>query len=272
MDTKNTHGPSDSALNRAGETAVASLIVKAGEEIILPARLTGLFTRKADGSYLTAADVATSRLLEAELPKILPGSVVLSEEGEPRAVSEFSPTWIVDPIDGTRPFALGGTLFGTMVALVVGGVVVRAWIYRPLQRSMLFFDGQRTWLDEKECVFHPSGLSFYGTLQCSRFHRTFPPKDYWNVTKHGVANGESFKFAHELIDFFATDRIVLWDLAAPVGVHLGMGGFVAHMDGGSFDLGKNTLPLLFAKNKQQWEELRPLVQKWLTPPVETALP
>jgi myo-inositol-1(or 4)-monophosphatase len=71
---------------------------------------------KTPGAIVTEADIAIDRLLRAELPR--GDEAWLSEESpddEVRLQAEL--VWIVDPIDGTRSYALGRPEFAISVAL-----------------------------------------------------------------------------------------------------------------------------------------------------------
>jgi histidinol-phosphatase len=71
---------------------------------------------KADGTPVTAADRAIERALRAAVARDFPRDAVLGEE-EGGAVPSRGRRWILDPIDGTRNYARGVPVFGTLVAL-----------------------------------------------------------------------------------------------------------------------------------------------------------
>jgi myo-inositol-1(or 4)-monophosphatase len=93
---------------------------------------------KAKGArdFVTQVDLRISELLCQKLPKLLPGSVVLSEEGEqfdgPRA--EF--TWIIDPVDGTTNFIYGLPLYAISAGLLQGEHPVLGVVYNPTNGEM----------------------------------------------------------------------------------------------------------------------------------------
>ncbi|NGO67253.1 inositol monophosphatase family protein [Streptomyces boncukensis] len=88
---------------------------------------------------VTVADQRAEAYLGAELTALLPGSVVVGEEGvhaRPAgyaALSGDAPVWIIDPVDGTRQFVRGEEGFATMVALAHHGETLAAWVYAPAQ-------------------------------------------------------------------------------------------------------------------------------------------
>lgn len=75
---------------------------------------------KGDGSEVTEADRAIERFLRDALADRYPEDGIVGEEGED-VPSRSGRRWIVDPIDGTRSFASGVPLYGTLLALEVNG-------------------------------------------------------------------------------------------------------------------------------------------------------
>ncbi len=108
----------------------------------------GDITYKAGGgSLVTVADHAAEAALERRLGELLPGSLVVGEEGvaaDPLRLDLFrrtDPVWVLDPIDGTRAFAKGREDFDMMVALVVDGITVAGWIFHPVSGEL--YAGER---------------------------------------------------------------------------------------------------------------------------------
>jgi fructose-1,6-bisphosphatase/inositol monophosphatase family enzyme len=89
------------------------------------------------GDLVTVADRAAEIALAELLRPLVPGSVVIGEEGvhaNPDLVNAFrgdAPVWVLDPIDGTRAFTEGRTEFDVMVALVQSGRPLAGWIFAP---------------------------------------------------------------------------------------------------------------------------------------------
>lgn len=100
-------------------------------EVAIPFFRRGVQTRtKADGSALTEADLAVERRLLDMLADARPHDAVLSEESG--ATGTARRRWILDPIDGTVPFAAGQEAWGTHIALEVDGELVLGLITRPV--------------------------------------------------------------------------------------------------------------------------------------------
>ena len=78
---------------------------------------------KPDGSPVTAADQAIERLLRERIAAAYPDHAVLGEE-QGGGLDGSRPTWVIDPIDGTKNFMRGVPVFATLVGVVVGGETV----------------------------------------------------------------------------------------------------------------------------------------------------
>jgi histidinol-phosphatase len=78
---------------------------------------------KADGSPVTIADRAAEEAARAFLAKYFPNDGVLGEElGATRP--DAKRRWCIDPIDGTKSFIRGVPLWGSLVAVLEGEVVL----------------------------------------------------------------------------------------------------------------------------------------------------
>ena len=78
---------------------------------------------KGDGSPVTLADREAEAAVREWIAARFPGDGILGEEfGETKGTS--GRRWIVDPIDGTKSFVRGVPLWGSLVALLEGDVVL----------------------------------------------------------------------------------------------------------------------------------------------------
>jgi histidinol-phosphatase len=85
---------------------------------------------KPDLSPVTAADRAAEDEIVRVIRAVFPDHAILGEEGGARA-GDAGIRWIVDPIDGTRGFARGGSFWGPMVALEIAGQLAVGAIALP---------------------------------------------------------------------------------------------------------------------------------------------
>ena len=89
--------------------------------------------RKPDGSPVTAADEASEALMLGELPRLLPGLPVVSEEqGDaiPKRL-ESGTLVLADPLDGTREFVAGLPDHTVNLAVVVEGTPMLGIVAAP---------------------------------------------------------------------------------------------------------------------------------------------
>jgi histidinol-phosphatase len=88
---------------------------------------------KHDGTPVTEADEATERALRTEIWKTFPDHPILGEEQG--AAGAGRARWILDPIDGTKNYAAGIPIWGTLIALEVDGEIVCGVISAPAKRE-----------------------------------------------------------------------------------------------------------------------------------------
>lgn len=87
---------------------------------------------KQDGSLVSDVDLEVERAMRAILGAERPNDGVLGEEGGPRK-GRGDRMWILDPIDGTAEYLVGGRAWGTHVALEVAGRLAIAVLSRPTE-------------------------------------------------------------------------------------------------------------------------------------------
>lgn len=120
-------------------------LAQAARAIVLPAtqaRPEAEF--KADRSFVTALDAAVELRLRELISERYPQHGILGEEhGQHNPGAEL--TWVLDPIDGTAPFIAGVPVFGTLIALAVGGEPVLGVLDLPVtNQRWLGLKGQAT--------------------------------------------------------------------------------------------------------------------------------
>lgn len=114
---------------------VEKICRRAGEAILgIYDQVAPEVTYKDDASPLTAADLASHRILAAGLAELAPDIPMLSEEGSEMPYEErrsWRRFWLVDPLDGTKEFIKRNGEFTVNVALVDGGVPVLGVVHCP---------------------------------------------------------------------------------------------------------------------------------------------
>ncbi|MCA0998723.1 inositol monophosphatase family protein [Alloyangia pacifica] len=94
--------------------------------------------KEADGSPVTAADLAVNDLLGSTLRGARPSYGWLSEESaEDPARHAAERVFIIDPIDGTRSFIEGADTWAHSLAVAENGQITAAAVYLP-KRDLLY--------------------------------------------------------------------------------------------------------------------------------------
>ncbi|PYS89640.1 MAG: histidinol phosphate phosphatase [Acidobacteria bacterium] len=108
----------DGAALRELMAFAAQLARGAGEITLRYFRRTLEAERKADGSFVTAADREAEKFLRAEIGRRFPDDAIIGEEeGEQAGTTDRR--WIIDPIDGTYSFVHGVPFYGVLIGLEI---------------------------------------------------------------------------------------------------------------------------------------------------------
>ncbi|MBW6515247.1 MAG: inositol monophosphatase [Candidatus Cloacimonetes bacterium] len=97
-------------------------------------------TKSTDSDLVTQLDTEIENFLKEELSRILPGSVFLAEETDPK-LKDTEKLWIIDPIDGTTNFVHGFPFVAISVALQISGELTHGFVYNPFMNE--FFAATR---------------------------------------------------------------------------------------------------------------------------------
>jgi myo-inositol-1(or 4)-monophosphatase len=170
-------------------------------------------TRKPDGTWVTEADLAVSKLLKGTLAEVCPEAEYLDEEQGGRIGDGLG--WVVDPIDGTTNFKRGDDRWCVSVALMYQGVPCIGMIHQPSLG--------RTWAaGPAEARFTVDGPGDVGILIGGRLPRSAPRWfRMWKATRSFRSTRMTGSAALDLVDV-ARGRaertmafgLSLWDYAA----------------------------------------------------------
>jgi myo-inositol-1(or 4)-monophosphatase len=121
--------------------ALGALLRETAETEIMPRFGQVAASDKADGSVVTAADIAAQERVRAALVAAHPDIPLLAEEmaaDEQEAVLRQSGrgAWCLDPLDGTSNFAAGFPFFAMSLAWIEGGEVQLGLVYDPVRREL----------------------------------------------------------------------------------------------------------------------------------------
>ena len=133
-----------------------------------------LVESKADLSPVTRADREAESLLTERIRKAYPMDGILGEElGDTPSKNGYR--WILDPIDGTRSFARGIPLFGTLVALEYEGKNVIGIIHLPACGETVYASkGEGAWWQVEDAPAVRARVSTVITLSKATLLSTNP--------------------------------------------------------------------------------------------------
>ena len=208
---------------------------------------------KADGTRVTAADVAISenifRALAAEFPGDQFFSEELSDPGAPIAVTaRFA--WVLDPIDGTNNYALGIPHCAISLALLENGEPVHGTIYDLSRRTLLHggpglgaWDGDRAIRVSEAPPTRETLVGFH-----SPFDKTLLPLasgvlSQFKIRGLGTATLHLAYVAAGLLDGCVDFNVKIWDLAAAIPLVRAAGGEVSFLNGEQFPMRKFDLKM-----------------------------
>lgn len=202
-------------------------------------------TQKADDSPLTKADLASHKLINAELLRLWPEIPVLSEESADipwETRQSWQQYWLVDPLDGTKEFINRNGEFTVNIALIKDHKPVLGIVHVPVT-DISYFGAREygawrkqgsetaTTIDVRQPAAEPA------VIVGSRSHAN--PELAGQLNKLGphelVSMGSSLKFCHVAegqADFYPRlGPTSEWDTAAAQAVVEAAGGQVVKIDG-----------------------------------------
>lgn len=228
---------------------------------------------KGDASPLTAADLASHRVITTRLSALTPDVPVLSEEGADipfETRREWQSYWLIDPLDGTREFVKRNGEFTVNIARIEDGQPTLGVVHVPVTGTSYVGEvGEGAWkIDEKD---HAAPISVRRqrppTLRVagSRSHAGDSLKRFLErIGEHEmVSMGSSLKLC--LVAEGAADVYPRlgptseWDTAAAQAVVEAAGGRVTDTDGQTLRYNAkesllNPQFLVFGDQNERWEQ------------------
>lgn len=203
---------------------------------------------KDDGSPVTATDRRVEQALRQRIETRYPGHGILGEEFGGRDLDREL-VWVLDPIDGTRQFALGLPNFGSLLALCRDGVPVIGVIEQPLLgRRCIGAAGRPTELDGRavacrprealsDCIMSASGPDSFAKGGLSGLD-ALRARTAWNVFDGGCPGYASL--AQGLLDICLDGpNLDPFDICALVPVIEGAGGVITGWQGEPLGIGSH---------------------------------
>ena len=248
---------------------VSSLIREVAKAEILPRfrkLAAGDISEKQPGQLVTTADIESERILTRALADLLPGSVVVGEEGVAAAperldlVGGEAPVWVVDPVDGTQNFADGKPIFATMVALLIERRTVTSWIYEIMSDRMARAElGSGAFVEgERLHVAAPIAIEKMRGRLSGRTAKRLDGK-VGAIFNERCAAFEYLAVAGGTAHFAVFRRLNPWDHAPGELMVREAGGYSRRLDGTDYVASEIDASLILAPDEPSWRALRTLV-------------
>ncbi|MCC6484993.1 MAG: inositol monophosphatase [Armatimonadetes bacterium] len=214
--------------------------------------------KSSRGDIVTEADRAAEDLVLTRLEAEFPGHNLLSEERGWVRHDEAAPIWVLDPLDGTRNFALGIPTFAVSLACLVNGRPVLGAIYDPVHDDMYLAQANcGAWLNENRLTVSDQPDLSEAMVSVSWSPRRKDKELYIRTVNRINAHTSWFRrigSAAMVMAYLASGRwdayvqggINPWDIAAGVILITEAGGIVSDFQGEDVDILSDDINLLAA--------------------------
>ncbi|TDY01629.1 inositol monophosphatase family protein [Thiohalophilus thiocyanatoxydans] len=223
---------------------LTSLVRTAAREELLPRFTNVKCGIKADGSFLTEADLAVQNRIAEELKNHCPETLFLGEEmaaEEQQALLQSGkPIWILDPLDGTSNYASGIPVYSVSLALIEQGELKMGIVYDP-ERDECFsaVKGEGAWLNDERLGPIDTGLTLKQCTGLVDFKRLAPALATRLATEIPYSSQRSFGsvaldwcwIAIGRSHVYLHGKQNLWDYAAGHLILAEAGGWSCTLDG-----------------------------------------
>lgn len=204
------------------------------------------FERKGDNSPVTKADQEIERFLRSKIQHTYPDHGIIGEEYA--AVNQGAAVqWVIDPIDGTKPFIAGLPLFGILIGVYCDGVAVAGVLYQPISNECwVGAKGGASFLNGNmvrcQNVRHELGDAILCTSapglmavahSAAAFNRL---KSQIYFTRYGMDCYACGMVAIGSVDFMVETQLKLFDFAAFIAIIESAGGMISDWNGNALTL------------------------------------
>ncbi|HEX2552092.1 MAG TPA: inositol monophosphatase [Microvirga sp.] len=261
--------------------ALDALLREAAHAEILPRfrRLSTDAVRHKSSAHdlVTDADEAAEAFVTARLRRQFPQAVIVGEEAAAKdpaildRLKDADLAFVLDPVDGTKNFASGLTLFAIMAAVVVRGEVVAGVIHDPVGGdTALAVRGEGAWIqgaEDRQADLRVSAppASIAQASACASLHY-LPRETRASVGAKLAQLAVAVCYrccAHEFrllaaghYDFAFYSKLLPWDIAAGWLLHREAGGYAARVDGTPYSATSAEGRLICAPDEASWHALR----------------
>ena len=222
------------------------IIISAARDELLPRFADVQRNIKADGSFVTEADLAVQSRITQELKTLYPDTDLLGEEmsaEQQQALLQNSDSlWCLDPLDGTSNFAVGTPYYCISLALIERGVVTLGLVYDPNRdECFVAIRGQGAFLNEKALTVKPVELPLSKCTALIDFKRLQPQlamnlvclRPYASQRSYGSVALDWCWMAASRFHVYLHGASSLWDYSAGLLIFSEAGGFSSTLEGES---------------------------------------
>lgn len=227
-------------------SAIAGLIRAAARDELLPRFRGTVRQEKADGSWVTEADLAMQARVRTALATAHPeigflGEEMAAVEQQHLLTTSAAGLWVLDPLDGTNNYAAGIPLFGVSLALLRAGRIELGVVYDPAHdECFTAVRGQGASLNGAALHAPAAGIPLAKTTACIDFKRLPPPlaariaatPPYASQRSIGSVALDWCWVAAGRFHLYLHGRQNLWDYAAGRLILEEAGGYSDTLDGG----------------------------------------
>jgi len=182
-------------MNSALINVMSAALIKAGKGLLRDfGEVDNLqISRKGTANFVTAADIRTEKMLQAELKKVRPDYGFLMEEGGEVEGKDKTHRWIIDPLDGTNNFIHAIPYFCISVGLekIENGKseIIAGMIFDPIHNELFSAEkGKGAFLNNRKLSV-TSRKTIEDSMLVSGSPRSHPKRD-----------ANHFGLVHELAD------------------------------------------------------------------------
>ena len=195
---------------------------------------------KSDDTPVTFADRETEREIREAIQVLYPEHGIKGEEFDD-VNPDAEMTWIIDPIDGTKSFAAGSPLFGTMIALLERGQPIFGCINYPAIGDRISGDGEAAYVNGSPVsatVGKPLDKSILLCTDQQYIDQVKGSKNFdqlSRMTYYTRTWGDCFGYylvACGKADIMLDPEMNPWDLMALIPIIRGSGAMISDWEGG----------------------------------------
>jgi len=189
---------------------------------------------KSDGSPVTNADLAVNQIVQDTLLDIFPHDAWLSEESPDNGARHHTQrVWILDPIDGTKPFIKSLPHYTISLALIDQGQPTIGVIFNPAtQEYFCAIQGQQAKLNGQPIHVRTTSTHSRRTFLVNPWQLAQPTLKAWQSEHHCPPLLGSIAYSLALVAAGQVDGVINiapqneWDIAAGLILIQAAGGLV----------------------------------------------